>query len=99
LLLHIIGAFAEFERALVCRTGADRCQGSQEARQTLAPRKVFRRGKVIEMPQAGNSWRVIAAALGVSVAPARDGCVKSLPEGLHCDVEKKAQPRLISGVP
>jgi DNA invertase Pin-like site-specific DNA recombinase len=72
LLLHIMGAFAEFERALIVervKTGVSeaRKQGIHCGR----PRKVFHRDKVRELRKAGQSWRAIAAELGIPMATVR----------------------------
>lgn len=72
LLLHIMGAFAEFERALIVervRTGVK--EAKKQGKHCGRPKKVFRRDLVRELREAGKSWRVIAAELGIPVATVR----------------------------
>jgi DNA invertase Pin-like site-specific DNA recombinase len=66
LLLHIMGAFAEFERALIVervRAGmrAAKCQGRKMGR----PKRVFDRLRALEMRESGASVRQIAKAFEV----------------------------------
>jgi DNA invertase Pin-like site-specific DNA recombinase len=72
LLLHIMGAFAEFERSLIVervRTGVKEAQ--KQGKHCGRPRKVFRRDMVLEMMARKMSGRAIAAELGISEATVR----------------------------
>lgn len=72
LLLHIMGAFAEFERALIVervRTGVKEAQ--RQGKHCGRPKRVFRRDQAVEMRESGMSWRAIAAEMGVPVGTIR----------------------------
>lgn len=65
LLLQMMGAFAEFERALIVeRTKAGVAEAKRSGKHCGRPAKVFRRDEALEMRQRGMSWRKIAAQLG-----------------------------------
>jgi DNA invertase Pin-like site-specific DNA recombinase len=68
-MLHIFGAFAEFEREIirertVCGVRAARAKGKKLGR----PKRVFRRDEVARLREAGHSWRAIAKQLNVPVS-------------------------------
>jgi DNA invertase Pin-like site-specific DNA recombinase len=84
LLLHVLGAAAEFERSLIHeRTQAGRVRYQQDynagkvgktvysrSGKNLAigrPKKIFNRDRVIELHQAGASFRTIAKQLGLGL--------------------------------
>jgi putative DNA-invertase from lambdoid prophage Rac len=72
-MLHIFGAFAEFEREMirertVCGVRAARANGKTLGR----PKKVFRRDEVARLREAGESWRRIAKQLQVPVSTVID---------------------------
>jgi DNA invertase Pin-like site-specific DNA recombinase len=72
LLLHIMAAFAEFERSLIVervRTGVKEAQ--RQGKHCGRPKRVFRRDEVRELRAAGKSWREISAQLGIPVATVR----------------------------
>jgi DNA invertase Pin-like site-specific DNA recombinase len=76
LLLHILAAVAQFERELIrervsagMRTA--RARGTRTGRDIGRPRRVFDRGRVLLLREAGQSWRQIASALGVGVGTVR----------------------------
>lgn len=65
-MLHIFGAFAEFEREMIReRVCAGVRNAKRKGRQLGRKRVVFDRHKATEMHQAGASVRQIAACLGV----------------------------------
>jgi len=68
-MLHIFGAFAEFEREMirertVSGVRAARAKGKKLGR----PKRVFRRDEVMRLRYAGHSWRAIARQLNVPVS-------------------------------
>ena len=72
-MLHIFGAFAEFEREMIRErtlsgVRAARAKGKKLGR----PRRVFRRDEVVRLREAGHSWRSIAKHLNVPVSTAVD---------------------------
>jgi putative DNA-invertase from lambdoid prophage Rac len=72
-MLHIFGAFAEFEREMirertVSGVRAARAKGKKLGR----PKRVFRRDEVVRLRESGQSWRAIAKQLGVPVSTAVD---------------------------
>jgi putative DNA-invertase from lambdoid prophage Rac len=72
LLLHIMGAFAEFERSLIVervRTGVKEAQ--RQGKHCGRPKKIFRRDEALELRVAGASLRAIAAKLGISFGTAQ----------------------------
>lgn len=76
LLLHIMAAFAEFERGLIHERvlvgiRAAQSRGTRSGRPIGRPRKVFRRDVVLELRRRGLSWRQIALETGVSTGSVR----------------------------
>ena len=76
-MLHIMAAFAELERELICErvtagVRAARAKGTQLGR----PRRVFRRDEALRMRQSGMSWRKIAAELQVPATTIVESCRK-----------------------
>ena len=72
-MLHIFGAFAEFEREMirertVSGVRAARAKGKKLGR----PKRVFRRDEVARLRESGQSWRAIAKQLGVPVSTVVD---------------------------
>ena len=68
LIMHIMGAFAEFERNLIVeRTKAGVAEAKRAGKHCGRPARVFDRTKVLEMTGAGFSIREIAAQLGLSL--------------------------------
>ncbi len=68
-MLHIFGAFAEFEREMIrertiCGVRAAKAKGKTLGR----PKRVFRRDEVLRLRESGQSWRAIAKHLGVPVS-------------------------------
>src|ERR1700733_3002433 len=75
LLLHLMGAFAEFERELIRdRVNAGIRNARAQGKQLGRPRRVFRRDEALEMRARGLSWRKIAAALHVPLATLVGAC-------------------------
>ena len=75
LLLHIFGAFAEFERELIRErvvTGIRAAQG--RGTRPGRPRRIFRRDQALLLRAEGQSWRQIARALGVPFSTVIDSC-------------------------
>ena len=68
LLLHIMGAFAEFERALIVervRTGV--AEAKRQGKHCGRPRKIFRRDQALELHAAGRSLREIARIMQIGL--------------------------------
>jgi DNA invertase Pin-like site-specific DNA recombinase len=66
LLMHIMAAFAEFERDLIReRTLAGLQRARQAGRKGGRPAKVFRRDQASALRKQGLSWRAIERKLGV----------------------------------
>jgi DNA invertase Pin-like site-specific DNA recombinase len=69
LILHVLGAVAEFERELICdRVRAGLSAARLKGRIGGRPRRVYNRTLALELHAAGNSFRQIAGAVGVGVA-------------------------------
>jgi len=70
LLLHIMAAFAEFERAVINErvvAGIRNAQskGTRSGKPIGRPKRIFNRGQVLEMRQSGLSLAKISAATGL----------------------------------
>lgn len=77
LLLHILGAFAEFERSLIVeRVNAGLARARKAGKIGGRRLKVFNRQKALDMRAAGSSLSQIAEACGVSVATIGRVCQK-----------------------
>ena len=73
LLLHLMGAFAEFEREMIRDRTLSGVRAARAKGKTLGrPRRVFRRDEVASMRTAGQSWGAIAKALGIPASTVRD---------------------------
>lgn len=73
LLMHLMGAFAEFEREMIRDRTVSGVRAAKARGKVLGrPRRVFRRDEVVSMRAAGSSWSMIARALGVPVSTVRD---------------------------
>ena len=69
---RVTAGLSEYRRAYVGgRVGHDRHSRSGRDLAVGRPRKIFRRDQVAQMRKAGQSWRAIAAALGVPVSTVR----------------------------
>jgi putative DNA-invertase from lambdoid prophage Rac len=69
LMLQMLGAFAEFERAIILeRVNAGVAEAKRKGKHCGRPKKVFRRDQALEMRAAGMSYGKIAAALGLKKA-------------------------------
>jgi putative DNA-invertase from lambdoid prophage Rac len=80
LLLHLMGAFAEFERELIRdRVNAGIRNARARGKKLGRPRRVFRRDEALEMRAQGKSWRAIAAALNVPLATLVGACSEKPP--------------------
>jgi putative DNA-invertase from lambdoid prophage Rac len=86
-MLHIFGAFAEFERDLIVeRVKAGIAEAKRQGKHCGRPKKIFRRDRAEELRAAGQSWRQISAELGIPAAtirlalsPGAGACAESLP--------------------
>lgn len=79
LMLHILGAVAEFERGIIVeRVRSGVTEAKRQGKHCGRPVKIFRRDLALRMRADGKSWRVIARKLGESVSTVRRGCAKSL---------------------
>jgi DNA invertase Pin-like site-specific DNA recombinase len=73
LLLHILAAVAQFERELIReRTLAGIRIAQANGKQLGRPKRVFRRDELVRLREEGQSWRTIAAKLGIPVMTAVD---------------------------
>lgn len=82
LLLHILGAVAEFERTIIVeRVRSGMAAARKAGKHCGRPTKIWRRDKALEMRNAGKSWREIAHAMGVPEASVRRG-LKSASKGI-----------------
>jgi DNA invertase Pin-like site-specific DNA recombinase len=75
-MFTIIGAMAELERNVIRErvvAGLEhaRNHGTKSGAAIGRPRAVFDRARVVELRESGQSWRQIAAALGISTGTAR----------------------------
>jgi DNA invertase Pin-like site-specific DNA recombinase len=78
LMLHIIGAVAQFERELIKeRVVAGIKQAQAAGRHCGRPRRVFRRDQVLDMRSQGKSWAQISKALGVPAGTIRSALAKN----------------------
>ena len=76
-MLHIFGAFAEFERELIReRTIAGVRAAKAKGKKLGRPKKVFRRDEVARLREAGHSWRAISKQLDVPVSTVIDSHTK-----------------------
>jgi putative DNA-invertase from lambdoid prophage Rac len=76
LLLHILASVAEFERELIrervlAGLRSAKARGTKSGLPIGRPQAIFDRAKVVELRNAGESWRQIADALGVAVRTVR----------------------------
>lgn len=74
-MFTIVGAMAELERNVIRErilAGLEhaRVRGTKSGAPIGRPRAIFNRAQVVELRAAGQSWRDIAASLGVSVVTA-----------------------------
>ncbi len=75
LLLHVLAAVAEFERALIReRVAAGIKTARSQGKQIGRPKRVFRRDEAVRLRAAGLSWRKIAAELGVPTSTVIEAC-------------------------
>ena len=66
LMMQMLGAFAEFERAIIVeRVKAGVAEAQRKGKHCGRPKRVFRRDEAQEMRDRGMSLRKIGAALGV----------------------------------
>lgn len=80
LMLHILGAVAEFERGIILeRVRAGVAEAKRQGKHCGRPVKVFRRDQAARMRKAGLSWREVARKMGVPVTTVRRG-VAALPK-------------------
>jgi DNA invertase Pin-like site-specific DNA recombinase len=78
LLMHLMGAFSEFERSLLVeRTTAGVRAARAKGKIPGRPRRVFRRDEAIRLRAEGWSWRRISKHLGVPVMTIVDACTES----------------------
>jgi len=84
LLLHILAAVAQFERELIReRTLAGIRVAQANGKQVGRPKRVFRRDELVRLREEGQSWRSIAAKLGIPVMTAVDAyreCTETVAE-------------------
>jgi DNA invertase Pin-like site-specific DNA recombinase len=69
LMMQMLGAFAEFERAIIVeRVRAGVAEAQRKGTHCGRPRKIFRRDEALEMRARGMSYGRIAAELGLKKA-------------------------------
>jgi len=74
-MLHIFGAFAEFEREMIRERTVSGIRAARAKGKKLGrPKRVFRRDQAVHLRQIGRSWRAIAKQLGVPVSTIVDSC-------------------------
>jgi putative DNA-invertase from lambdoid prophage Rac len=78
-LMHIMGAFAELEREIIrerVNAGLRYAQkhGTRSGNAIGRPKRVFNRGRAVEMRAGGASWSEIAEELGVGTGTVRRAC-------------------------
>jgi DNA invertase Pin-like site-specific DNA recombinase len=83
LLLQILASVAEFEREMIReRTLMGLRVAKANGKHVGRPKRVFRRDEVVQLREAGRSWRSIAAKLGIPVMTAvdayRDYCTETV---------------------
>jgi DNA invertase Pin-like site-specific DNA recombinase len=96
LLLTILSGVAEFERELIRERTASGLRRAKANGKVLGrPSRIFRRDEVARLRAEGQSWRVIAKALGVPVSTLR-GCAENVsrPRG-DDDAKQKAAPAVV----
>ena len=72
-MFTIVGAMAELERNVIRErilAGLEhaRVRGTKSGKAVGRPRAIFDRAQILELRAAGQSWRAIAATLGVGIA-------------------------------
>jgi putative DNA-invertase from lambdoid prophage Rac len=71
-LMHIFGAFAEFERDLIVeRVRAGVREAQRQGKHCGRPKRVFRRDEAAKLRAKGMSWRAIEKAIGIPQATIR----------------------------
>jgi putative DNA-invertase from lambdoid prophage Rac len=71
-LMHIFGAFAEFERDLIVeRVRAGVREAQLQGKHCGRPLRVFRKDQVIQLRKAGHSWRQVEELMGIPQATLR----------------------------
>lgn len=80
LLLHLMAAFAEFERSLIVeRVRAGVTEAKRQGKHCGRPARIFRRDEALRLRQEGLSWSRIAKQLGVPSSTVRLALQKVLP--------------------
>ena len=75
LMMHMLGAFAEFERAIIVeRVKAGVAEAQRRGKHCGRPKLIFRRDEARELRAAGKSYGAIAKALGLSKSTVVDAC-------------------------
>ncbi len=78
-MLHIFGAFAEFEREMIRERTVGGVRAAKAKGKKLGrPKRVFRRDEVVRLRETGQSWRAIAKQLGVPVSTVIDSSRSSV---------------------
>jgi putative DNA-invertase from lambdoid prophage Rac len=71
-LMHIFGAFAEFERDLIVeRVRAGVREAQRQGKHCGRPKRVFRRDEAARLRAKGMSWRAIGIAMGLPYSTVR----------------------------
>jgi putative DNA-invertase from lambdoid prophage Rac len=102
LLLHLMGAFAEFERSMIQERTVAGVRAAKARGAVLGrPRRVFRRDEVVRLRDVERkSWRAIARALALPVSTVRDayGCAEIVPRKPPAGIENTERESRSAGV-
>jgi DNA invertase Pin-like site-specific DNA recombinase len=75
-LMHIFGAFAEFERDLIVeRVRAGVAEAQRQGKHCGRPKRVFRRDEALRLRKQGHSWRQIGKMMEVPWSTVRTRCL------------------------
>lgn len=79
-LMHIMAAFGELERGMIVeRVRAGVAEAQRQGKHCGRPPAIFRRDEVVDMRQAGYSWRYIARLLSMPQSTIRGSVRKVYP--------------------
>jgi len=102
LLLHLMAAFAEFERSMIQERTVAGVRAAKARGAVLGrPRRVFRRDEVVRLRDVERkSWRAIARALVLPVSTVRDayGCAEIVPRKPPAGIENTDRESQGAGV-
>jgi putative DNA-invertase from lambdoid prophage Rac len=92
LLLQILASVAEFEREMIReRTLAGLRVARANGKHVGRPKRVFRRDELVQLREAGYSWRTIASRLGIPVMTAVDAYRSCCTETVAAETENRRE--------